>query len=558
MAQLLPSDLVEGLQRTMLMNPAEYQKRLADIKSTQAITRNYGLEGDRMAAELPYMADKARLANNLTGVQIPGVESTTAHNQALTDASNFALANRRYSRNMLMKELGKDENGNDLPPEQPAPPPPPYEPTPESKINTGVDLSAPFNPSSDIMSRLIDARNAAPSENAGNAIMEMMGKSGVAPAQVTDEVGSSGKNVEELMRRTAIAKALGADDPLATYTEGQQGIAVKAMNEQLINRLSSPEWRNKIMSIGWNRNKGMALFNEFRAQNPGFSLLPEPQQKLIETSFGPNQQTSMGSIFLDQSREARGIGFSLAEEVAAGRLKSHEAVNSVLTNRFLGAKAKVDELKNLSSRVPELGEGYTMPQLDVFAKNAANPTFNSQIGAIDAVTPNIEMLIKLSDANGRTNLPALNKAIQAGQFQAGDQTITSMEQLQKIIAEESGRVFGGSAVSDFKIKLGDQMVDISIGNDNFVNNARQLQVAMFNKKRALANLMGPYSPWKNEPGMEGGHGKPPGAGGNPNAKAPASGAKGALTVEEAHWYMDQAGGNKTKAMAKAKADGRTF
>jgi len=386
----------------------------------------------------------------------------------------------------------------------------------------------------------------------------MVGKSGEAPTQVADGVGLSGKNVSDLLKRSAVAKALGSDDPLATYTEGQQGIAVKELNEAMTAKLDTQEWRDKVMSIGWNRNKGMTLFNEFRKQNPGFSLLPEPQQKLIETSFGPNQQTSMGTIFMNQSRESHGIGFYLAEEVAAWRLKSHEAVNSILTNRFLGAKAKVEELKNLSSRVPELGEGYTMPQLDVFAKNAANPTFNSQIGAIDAVTPNIEMLIKLSDANGRTSLPALNKAIQAGQFQAGDETITSMEQLQKIIAEESGRVFGGSAVSDFKIKLGDQMVDISLGNDNFVNNARQLQVAMFNKKRALANLMGPYSPWRKEPGMGGGHGEAPGAGGNPKAKAPASGAKGALTLEEAHWYMDQAGGNKTKAMAKAKADGRTF
>jgi hypothetical protein len=493
-----------------MMNPAEHQKRLADIRSTDAVTRNYGLEGDRLAAELPYMADKARLANMLTGVQIPGVEATTGHTQSLTDANQFALANKKYSRNMLMRELGLDERGDPIPLEQPAPPP--YQPAPEPKINTGVDLSAPFGPNNDIMSRLMDARNSAPTENAGNALMGMVGQGGAAPAQVEGEVGGSGKNVVELLKRTAIAKALGSDDPLATYTEGQQGIAVKDLNEQMLNRLNTPEWRNKIMSIGWNRNKGNTLFNEFRTQNPGFSLLPEPQQRLIETSFGPNQQPGMGSIFLDQSREARGVGFSLAEEVAAGRLRSHEAVNSILTNRFLGAKAKVDELKDLSSRVPQLGKNYTMPQLDVFAKNATNPTFNSQIGAIDAVTPNIEMLIKLSDANGRTNLPALNKAIQAGQFQAGDQTITSMEQLQKIIAEESGRVFGGSAVSDFKIKLGDQMVDISLGNANFVNNARQLQTAMFNKKRALSNLMGPYSLSANEPGMEGDHGKTPGAG----------------------------------------------
>lgn len=214
--------------------------------------------------------------------------------------------------------------------------------------------------------------------------------------------------------------------------------------------------------------------------------------------FKQPPQANMATVINQSSGESAGLGKQLAGLVAGGTLDPKTATNSILNNRFLLPKAKQQELIDLAANTPELGGKYTLPQLQVFVKNSLDPQNNRQATAISALTPNLEKLVQLSDKNGRLDVPALNHLIQIGQFQSGDQTITNMEELQKIVAEEAGRVFGGTATSDFKIKLGGKTVDLSLGQDNFRSNMKILKDALDNKKVALQHSMGPYSPWKDE------------------------------------------------------------
>lgn len=216
--------------------------------------------------------------------------------------------------------------------------------------------------------------------------------------------------------------------------------------------------------------------------------------------YKPPAQPNM-AVMMNQSAP-KGGGAALAEQVQNGNMLPKDAVASIMGNRMLSPQAKQAELIEYSKALPEMGGKYTSPQLATFARNAADPTFNRTATAINAVTPNIDALLKLSDQYGRVNIPLLNQAIEKGDFNLGGQTITDMGQLQKIIAEEAGKVFGGSATSDFKIKLGDQMLDLSLGQKNFRSNALQLKTAMINKKRAQSEAAGPFSIWKDDPDLK--------------------------------------------------------
>lgn len=264
-------------------------------------------------------------------------------------------------------------------------------------------------------------------------------------------------------------------------------------------------WADRIAAIPPGKtNVASNLYNEFKGQHPEIAYLPEDDKKTYQSSFVAPQQPNMATVITQASGGSGGFGATLAQQVAQGNLGGKDAIGSILGNRFMLPAAKQKELVALASSVPKLGGKYTIPQLAVFAKNSMDPAINRQTIAIDALTPNIDKLIQLSDQNGRVNAPLLNKMIQQGEFQGADGTVTNMQELQGIIAEEAGRVFGGSATSDFKIKLGGSLVDLSLGQDNFRSNMGILKTAMDNKKRALNDAQGPYSPWHDEQATTGG------------------------------------------------------
>lgn len=114
-----------------------------------------------------------------------------------------------------------------------------------------------------------------------------------------------------------------------------------------------------------------------------------------------------------------------------------------------------------------------LPQLNSVQANAAadfyeNSGTQTKLAWAATTEKDFNVLRSLSAQIPRSDLPALNKAILAGETQiAGDPTATSFLQASNRVAASLGNVLGDSGGSDFRTKLANSVLDPSFSQATF-------------------------------------------------------------------------------------------
>ncbi len=130
------------------------------------------------------------------------------------------------------------------------------------------------------------------------------------------------------------------------------------------------------------------------------------------------------------------------------------------------------------------------PTFDFIASDAGGKFVSSSfyqraVTAITSVVPNIDAAINLSDQVGRVGVVGVDRLLQNGAIQIGNQKVTNFHEAQKLIADEIGLALGQGTVSDMKLQLGFDVTDPALKPEVFASNLGIVKEFITNRLQAL-------------------------------------------------------------------------
>lgn len=133
------------------------------------------------------------------------------------------------------------------------------------------------------------------------------------------------------------------------------------------------------------------------------------------------------------------------------------------------------------------------PSFDFVASDAGGKSVSTQYvqkatAAINAVLPNIDKIVNLSNDVNRFGVKYVDRILQAGNQQIGDKKVSNFHEAQKLIADEIGVALGAGSVSDMKLQLGFDVTDPSVTPEVFASNMAIVKDFINNRKAGLDSL----------------------------------------------------------------------
>lgn len=133
------------------------------------------------------------------------------------------------------------------------------------------------------------------------------------------------------------------------------------------------------------------------------------------------------------------------------------------------------------------------PQFDFVASDAGGKSVSTSYvqratASINAVLPNVDHIIQLSNDVDRIGVKGVDKLIQGANLQIGDKPVSSLKQAQLLIADEIGVALGAGTVSDMKLQLGFDVTDPTVKPEVFANNMEIVKSFLENRKKGLESL----------------------------------------------------------------------
>ena len=108
--------------------------------------------------------------------------------------------------------------------------------------------------------------------------------------------------------------------------------------------------------------------------------------------------------------------------------------------------------------------------------------------AINAILPNIDKVVELSNQVNRVGVAGVDDLLQKAKVQIGNQSVTNFKEAQKLIADELGVALGGGTMSDMKLQLGFDVTDPSVKPEVFASNMALVKTFLENRVDALDSL----------------------------------------------------------------------
>lgn len=185
-----------------------------------------------------------------------------------------------------------------------------------------------------------------------------------------------------------------------------------------------------------------------------------------------------------------------AQDLANGRMTLAQLATAYPSRSAAGSTAR----SNILNRAREINPNLNVAQQAIQYSTANNYQFQSTLANINAVEPNIDKVIALSDAWQRTDYPAINALLKQYGWETGDQNVTTLKEAQQLIGDEIGRALTGSGTtSDFKVAFGIDVLDPNVSPANFVSNMQLLKEFLDNRKQAFAGAGGTFTPSADQP-----------------------------------------------------------
>lgn len=236
--------------------------------------------------------------------------------------------------------------------------------------------------------------------------------------------------------------------------------------------------------------------------SPRFAQLRDQARRLTD------QQEAQASVVKGKAMQAAGLGnvtqqptdlnaptktlapgsqgYKVAEMLAYGKLSLQDFRSLAAYSRDMGAKLAI------FNTASALNPAFDPVAFERGQKFAANPKTMTSLSAINAVEPNLQRLVDLSQQWDRTKYPDVNAFLRGVGFRWGNRKVTDFGILQKIVGDELGVALGAGTMSDMKLKLGLDLAGGNLSPENFFSAMQEVLSALENRKRSLVEPMGIY------------------------------------------------------------------
>lgn len=178
----------------------------------------------------------------------------------------------------------------------------------------------------------------------------------------------------------------------------------------------------------------------------------------------------------------------VAKDLASGAITMQQMRN--LTG--IGSKGNKTRLA-IYQQARQINPDFNAAEFEKSFKAYENVGNQKAIAQINAVRPNIDTIMEMSDKVKRFGMPKVNSMIMAGKYAIGDQSVTTLEEMQHALADELGTALSRSGnFSDAKLALARDLLHTDISEDNFRSNMELLKHMLDNNEKAIKAPMGVY------------------------------------------------------------------
>lgn len=249
------------------------------------------------------------------------------------------------------------------------------------------------------------------------------------------------------------------------------------------------------------------------------------EQKAFIADQPPDEQRHLEAVRLKlQGTGGSGYGGGGATEHPELYSNLAHDIQSVLEGRASTAQigrnvsrsiAGAGYMAALRAGVSKADPDFNFNLSDAGTRAVSSNFYQRSMVAVNSVLPNLDTFKALSDQIPRLGIKGVDELLQRGQVQFGDQKVTSLRQMQKLIGDEVGLALGAGTVSDMKLQLGIDVTDTSVSAENFAANIDNIKHFLENRKRGLEALQYASPTVAGQPGSTGRAPETGGAGGGP-------------------------------------------
>lgn len=145
-------------------------------------------------------------------------------------------------------------------------------------------------------------------------------------------------------------------------------------------------------------------------------------------------------------------------------------------------------MKKMRAMIRAVDPSFDFIASDAGGKSVSTSYVQRATAAINAVMPNIDRIIGLSDQVKRIGVRGVDELLQRGKVQFGNKAVANFRQAQKLIADEIGVALGAGTVSDMKLQLGFDVTDPAVTPEVFASNMELVKEFIQNRKKGLEEL----------------------------------------------------------------------
>lgn len=238
---------------------------------------------------------------------------------------------------------------------------------------------------------------------------------------------------------------------------------------------------------------------------PSILSLPDTASQLAAYLKMKNTAITAGKTKITPASTSSGTGSTVPTKsgsnvVAGVTLPSNVSGTDVLAvlegrdtlqniRQTVGRSKEADaKMQNLRDAIYKIDPTFDFVASNAGGKVVSSPYYQKAIASIDAVMPNIDKIVDLSNQVDRLGVKGVDSLLQSAKVQIGNQKVSNFKQAQKLIADEIGVALGAGTVSDMKLQLGFDVTDPAVTPEVFASNMEIVKEFIQNRKDALNGL----------------------------------------------------------------------
>lgn len=294
---------------------------------------------------------------------------------------------------------------------------------------------------------------------------------------------------KDMRDKQAVADTAADNDIRTAIIDAQKGGAspaqLDAMQQALANHDMAAAVKAGGNSLLNSANGVIGEYNTYKQDALSRGVVPKSfadyqqwQANLKQKAITPGSDLSGNG-----SGDTRGSISADAQDVLEGR-------NTLANIRAVMGRSNqaAAYMKGLRDQIRSKDSNFDFIASDAGGKSVSQAFVQKAKIAINAVEPNIDKVIDLSNQVSRIGWTGVDGLLQKGQIQFGNQKVANFHEAQKLIADELGTALGAGTMSDMKLQLGFDVTSPNVSKEVFASNMKVVKDFLNNRKQALDDL----------------------------------------------------------------------